>query len=76
MSDLAGGDPARNAGITREVLSGARGPRRDIVLVNAAMGLIAAGRAQSLQEAMKVAAESIDSGAAQAKLAAMSSGNF
>jgi anthranilate phosphoribosyltransferase len=78
--DLAGGNAEENAKITRAVLSGARGgawgAARDIVLVNAAVGLMATERAGSIGEAMGIAAESIDSGAAQGKLAAMSSGNF
>jgi anthranilate phosphoribosyltransferase len=73
---LAGGDAARNATILREVLAGESGPRRDIVLVNAAMGLVAAGDAKNVREGMRIAAESVDSGAAQAKLRAMSSGSF
>src|SRR5205814_10231091 len=43
LQALAGGDPARNAQITREILSGLSGPPRDIVLVNSAAGLLAAG---------------------------------
>lgn len=66
--DLAGGDPAENATITRAILSGERGPRRDIVLVNAALALMAAGKARDLGMAMAIGAESIDSGAARAKL--------
>jgi len=68
LSELKGGDPARNAEIAREVLSGAKGPRRDIVLVNAAAGLLVAGLAGDLQSAMAKAAESIDSGAAAERL--------
>jgi anthranilate phosphoribosyltransferase len=63
--DLAGGDAAHNAKITKEILSGERSPRRDIVLVNAAMGLVAAGKAPNAFEGMAQAAHSIDSGAAQ-----------
>jgi len=69
LADLAGGDPAFNARIVREILGGSRGPRRDIVLVNAAAGLVAAGLATNLQDAMRIAAESIDSGAAADRLA-------
>ncbi len=68
---LQGGDPAANTAIAREVLSGCPGPRRDIVLVNAAAALVAAGKAAGLREAMALAAESIDSGAAQGKVAAL-----
>jgi anthranilate phosphoribosyltransferase len=71
LEDLKGGDAERNAGIVREILAGARGPARDIVLVNAAAALVAAGRAASYADGMRLAAESIDSGAARAKLAAL-----
>ncbi len=73
---LVGGNAARNAEIVREVLSGAPGPRRDIVLVNAALGLVAAGAAQDIREGMRRAQEAVDSGAAYAKLLAISSGSF
>jgi anthranilate phosphoribosyltransferase len=53
------------------VLAGCPGPRRDIVLVNASAALVAAGKAESLGAAMRLAAESIDSGAAAAKLEAL-----
>ena len=68
LQDLAGGDVARNAEIARAVLAGAKGPARDIVLVNASMGLMAAGKAPDLRAAMRLAAESIDAGCAQSKL--------
>jgi anthranilate phosphoribosyltransferase len=51
-----------------EMLRGADGPRRDIVLINAAAGLLAAGLASDLREGMELAVQSIDSGAAMAKL--------
>jgi anthranilate phosphoribosyltransferase len=66
-----GGDPARNLEIAREVLSGQPGAARDIVLVNASAGIVAAGRAGSFREAMALAAASIDSGAAEAKADAL-----
>jgi len=68
---LRGGDLAKNLAIAKEVLTGGRGPARDIVLVNASAGVVAAGRADSFSEAMALAAESIDSGAAQAKVDAL-----
>jgi anthranilate phosphoribosyltransferase len=68
LGDLAGGDAARNAEIAREILAGAPGPARDIVLVNAAAGLLAAGLAADLLPAMAKAAHSIDSGAAAHRL--------
>jgi len=67
-SSLLGGDSARNAQIAREILSGAEGPARDIVLVNAAAGLLAAGIAPTLHAGVGMAAEAIDSGAARGKL--------
>jgi anthranilate phosphoribosyltransferase len=70
--DLKGGDADENARITREVLAGQdRGPKRDIVLLNAAAVLSVGGAASSLQEGVALAAESIDSGAARAKLEEM-----
>jgi anthranilate phosphoribosyltransferase len=68
LSALAGGDPARNAEITKEILSGKTGPARDIVLVNAAAGLLAAGLVPDLHAGMAEASRSIDTGAAAAKL--------
>jgi anthranilate phosphoribosyltransferase len=66
--DLAGGDAAACAAILRAILDGERGPRRDIVVANAAAALVAAGRAQDLREGATRAAESIDSGRASEKL--------
>jgi len=71
LADLAGGTPAENAAILLRVLSGEPGPRRDIVLLNAAAAIAAADLAGSLAEAVPVAQESIDSGAALAKLEAL-----
>lgn len=67
-ADLAGGDSAYNGSIARELLAGGPGPRRDIVLVNAAVALVACGRARDFQEGMELAARSIDSGAARRKV--------
>ena len=67
-SDLVGGDREANAAIAREILMGRAGPKRDIVVANAAAALVAAGRAEGFQEAAGIAAESIDSGAAQSAL--------
>lgn len=66
--ELAGGDRERNRDIARDVLNGAPGAQRDIVLVNAAAALVAAGRVGDFREGMAVAAESVDSGAARAKV--------
>jgi anthranilate phosphoribosyltransferase len=66
--DLAGGDPAANARIIEAILKGEVGPRRDIVLLNVAFALIAAGAAHTVAEGLEAAARSIDSGAALEKL--------
>ncbi len=71
LADLKGGDASQNAAIVVEILSGTKGPGRDIVLANAAAGLVAAGLADSLASGMKQAAHSIDSGAARSRLAAL-----
>ncbi len=68
---LIGGDAATNAAILRQVFAGVTSPKRDIVLLNASMGLMAAGAVTNVRDGMRMAAESIDSGAAQAKLAAL-----
>lgn len=68
IETLAGGDGARNAEIALEILGRASGPRRDIVLMNAAAGLVAGGLAADLRSAMKIAAHAIDSGAALDRL--------
>jgi anthranilate phosphoribosyltransferase len=65
---LLGGEAARNAEIARDILAGAGGPKRDIVLVNAAAGLFALGLAKDLREGMELAEKSIDSGRAAKKL--------
>lgn len=66
--ELSGGDAERNADIIREVLSGTPGPRRDIVVVNAAAAIAAAGLAPALADAIPLAEQAIDSGAARRKL--------
>lgn len=71
LNDLQGGDKFANAVIAREILDGAPGPKRDIVVLNAAAGLIAAGVCTAPAEAVARAITSIDSGAAREKLAAM-----
>jgi anthranilate phosphoribosyltransferase len=69
--DLRGGDRQENLEIANAVLAGARGPQRDIVLVNAAAALVAAGRAETFLEGMALGVVSIDSGAARGKVAAL-----
>jgi anthranilate phosphoribosyltransferase len=66
--DLTGGDPVQNATILHNVLSGTPGPKRNIVLINAAAALTAAGRAADIGAGIHLAAESIDSGRALGKL--------
>lgn len=68
MQDLRGGDAAANAAIVGSVLRGETGPRRDIVLINAAYGLLAASKVATPQQGMVIAAEAIDSGKAMAQL--------
>lgn len=68
LEKLAGGDRQENAAIVRAVLTGEKGPRRDIVLVNAAAALLTAGLASDLLAAMDLARASIDSGRALEKL--------
>jgi hypothetical protein len=68
MADLRGGDASENAVIVKAVLAGEKGPKRDIVLVNAAFGLVAAGKAAAPEEGLRMAAESIDSGRAMEQL--------
>ena len=70
-AELKGGDAKVNAAITIEILKGQKGARRDIVLLNAAAGLAASGKAADLRKGIAIAAESIDSGAAFAKLEQM-----
>lgn len=69
--DYQGGLPTENAGILRGILQGERGPKRDIVLLNAAAGLVVADKAVSFEEGISMAAQSIDSGAALGKLEAL-----
>ncbi len=66
--ELKGGAAEDNAAITRNILEGEKGPRRDIVLLNAAVALMAAGKVSTVDEGLKKAASVIDSGAAAAKL--------
>jgi anthranilate phosphoribosyltransferase len=70
-ADLKGGNREENCEITRKLLAGERSPRRDIVLVNAAAALVAAGKAEDFLEGVAIASESIDSGAAAAKVKAL-----
>ncbi len=71
FEEISGGDAAQNASLIREILAGKKSARRDVVLLNAAAALVAAGRADHLRDAVPLAAEAIDSGAALAKLQAL-----
>jgi len=71
LEEIAGGDAAENAAIIREILSGKKSPRRDVVVLNAAAALVAAGLADRLTDAVPLAVRAIDSGAAAAKLQAL-----
>lgn len=67
--DIEGGEPEYNAQISRAILSGElTGPKRDVVLLNAACGLYVAGKAECIQDGIAVAAELIDTGKALEKL--------
>jgi anthranilate phosphoribosyltransferase len=64
LEDLAGGEPAENAAVVRSVLEGESGPRRDLVLLNAAAAIYAGGGASDLADGLRLAQEAVDSGAA------------
>jgi len=68
LSDFEVASPAESAEVISKVLSGEKGPARDIVLLNAAAALVVAGRADDIPAAMPLAAQSIDSGAARSAL--------
>ena len=68
QGDIKGGSAKDNAIITRKILMGEKGPKRDIVLVNSSLALMAAGRAKGFKEGAKLAAKAIDSGKAMEKL--------
>jgi len=71
LADISGGDATANAAIIAEVLAGRKSSRRDVVLLNAAAALAAAGKADHLGDALPLASNSIDSGAAAQKLQAL-----
>ncbi len=71
IDDISGGDAPANACIIRDVLAGKKSSRRDVVLLNAAAALVAAGKADHLTDALPLASRSIDSGAAAEKLRAL-----
>ena len=71
LEEISGGDAAHNATLIREILAGKKSARRDIVLLNGAAALVAAGRADHLRDAVPLAAKAIDSGMAAEKLSAL-----
>ncbi len=68
LKDIVGGDAKENANITRNVLGGEKGPKRDMVLLNASAAFVAAGLCDNFKEGIRIAADSIDSGKAHDKL--------
>ncbi len=68
LDSLKGGTAKENATLLRKILAGAPGPQRDVVLMNTAAALVAGDRAQSLQQGLELARETVDSGRALAKL--------
>jgi anthranilate phosphoribosyltransferase len=71
LADIAGGDAAHNAAALTRLLEGEQGAYRDIVTLNAGAALMVAERARDIKEAVALAAEVLDSGAARAKLASL-----
>ncbi len=66
--DLVGGDPVKNAEITRQILNGEKGPKRDVVVLNSAAALMAANIAEDFKAGIQAAETAIDEGKALAKL--------
>ena len=71
LTEIKGGAPEDNAQILRDILSGDRGPKRDVAVMNAAAALVAGNRASDLNQAAHIAEEAIDSGRALEKLDAL-----
>lgn len=67
-SELTGGAPGENAEITKKILSGEKGAKRDIILLNSSAALLAAGKAVDLKDGIRLAEDSIDTGKAMSKL--------
>jgi len=68
---IQGGDAAQNAEILENILRGERGPRRDVVVLNAAAAIVAGGAADRMQDGIRIAEDSITRGAALKKLDAL-----
>src|ERR1700691_5584126 len=73
LGDISGGEAAETAAIVRELWQETKPPRRDVVVLTSAAALVAAGRVDRWAEGVPLAAQSIDSGAAAAKLEALAS---
>jgi anthranilate phosphoribosyltransferase len=67
-AEVPGGDPSQNADTARRIFAGAPGAARDLAVLNAGAAIYAGGRADSIEEGVRVAERSVDSGAAQAAL--------
>jgi anthranilate phosphoribosyltransferase len=68
LEDLKGGSPSEHAAVTLGILKGEKGPKRDVVLLNAGAALVVAGKAVDIKEGIRLAGTAIDSGAAEDKL--------
>ena len=66
--DLVGGNPRENAEITLSILNGQKGPKRNAVVLNSAAALYVAGKADSIEDGVRLASEIIDSGRAKKQL--------
>ncbi|HJM94449.1 MAG TPA: anthranilate phosphoribosyltransferase [Candidatus Marinimicrobia bacterium] len=64
LDELQGGEPIENAEIIKSILNGEKGPKRDIVLLNAAAGIVVGGQAKTLKDGLESAKNSVDSGVA------------
>ena len=62
--DVAGGTPAQNAAVTRQIFAGESGPARDLAVLNAGAAVYVAGRAESLEAGVRAAEDALDSGGA------------
>jgi anthranilate phosphoribosyltransferase len=70
-ADLLGGNPEENAQITRNILNGEKGPKRNVILINAAAALVAAGQAEDFKQGILMAETAIDDGSATKKMEAL-----
>ena len=68
LEDIVGGDAKENANIIRHILDGEKGPKRDMVLLNASAAFVASGLCDNFKDGIQMAVASIDSGKARYKL--------